>query len=166
LLDIQSEGDCKAEVGGQGGVEVMGFLAEITSGGVSGLLNSIGNFAKDVRQAITGEISAEKKAELEQKAMELEFGMMKAQTDINLEEAKNPNLFVSGWRPFIGWMCGVSLWWQFMGNSIFEWIVKLLGKDIKPPVLNTEGLITILLALLGLGTMRMVEKVRGVQQNH
>jgi hypothetical protein len=144
----------------------MGILSEITSGGVSGLLSSIGTFAKDVRQAITGEISAEKKAELEQKAMEIEFGMMKAQTDINLVEAQHPNLFVAGWRPFIGWTCGVSLWWQFMGNSIFEWIVKLLGKDIKPPELNTEGLITILLALLGLGSMRMMEKIRGVQNSH
>jgi len=143
----------------------MSIISDILSGGVSGLLSSVGQFAKDIRQAITGEISPEKKAEIEQRALEIEFLLTKAQTDINLEEAKNPNLFVSGWRPFVGWICGFSLGWQFIGSPIFEWIVKLTGKNITAPVLDTGSLITVLFALLGLGGMRTYEKFRGVEGN-
>jgi len=143
----------------------MSIISDILAGGVSGLLSSVGQFAKDIRQAITGEISPEKKAELEQRALEIEFLLTKAQTDINLEEAKNPNFFVSGWRPFVGWICGFSLGWQFIGSPIFEWIVKLTGKNITAPVLDTGSLITVLFALLGLGGMRTYEKFRGVEGN-
>ena len=143
----------------------MSIISDILSGGVSGLLSSVGQFAKDIRQAITGEISPEKKAEIEQRALEIEFLLTKAQTDINLEEAKNPNLFVSGWRPFVGWICGFSLAWQFIGSPIFEWTVKLLGKNITAPDLDTGSLITVLFALLGLGGMRTYEKFKGVEGN-
>jgi len=143
----------------------MSIISDILAGGASGLLSSVGQFAKDIRQAITGEISPEKKAELEQRALEIEFLLTKAQTDINLEEAKNPNFFVSGWRPFVGWICGFSLGWQFIGSPIFEWIVKLTGKNITAPVLDTGSLITVLFALLGLGGMRTYEKFKGVEGN-
>ena len=144
----------------------MSIVSDILSGGISGLLSSVGTFAKDIRQAITGEISPEKKAEIEQRAMEIEFTMTKAQTDINLEEAKNPNLFVSGWRPFIGWICGFSLAWQFIGSPIFDWIVKLTGNNIVAPTLDTGSLITVLFALLGLGGLRTYEKTKDSQNNH
>jgi len=144
----------------------MSIISDIFSGGVSGFLSSVGQFAKDIRQAITGEISPEKKAEIEQRALEIEYLLTKAQTDINLEEAKNPNLFVSGWRPFVGWICGFSLAWQFIGNPIFEWAVKLAGKNITAPALDTGSLITVLFTLLGLGGMRSYEKIKGAQDNH
>jgi len=143
----------------------MSIISDILSGGVSGLLTSVGQFAKDIRQAITGELSPEKKAELEQKALEIEFLLTKAQTDINLEEAKNPNLFVSGWRPAVGWVCAFALAWQFIFNSIFEWIVKLLKIDIVAPTLDTGSLITVLFALLGLGGMRSYEKIKNAEGN-
>lgn len=144
----------------------MDIISTVLSGGVKPIFEGIGGLAKDIRQAITGEISAEKKAEIEQRAMEIEFAATKAQTDINLEEAKNPNIFVSGWRPFIGWICGVSLGWQFIGSPIFEWVIKITGKDITAPALDTGNLITILFALLGLGGMRTYEKTKEVQERH
>ena len=146
----------------------MAIIETILSGGIKPIFQGIGGLAKDIREAITGEaiLDPNKKAELEAKAMEIEFMSVKAQTDINLEEAKNPNVFVSGWRPFIGWVCGLSLAWQFMGNPIFDWVVKLAGKNITPPAIDTGSLITILMALLGLGGLRTFEKVKDSQRKH
>ena len=144
----------------------MSVISDILSGGVSGLLNSAGQFAKDIRQAITGEISPEKKAEIEQRALEIEYALTKAQTDINLEEAKHPSIFVAGWRPFVGWVCGFSLGWQFIGSPIFEWIIKIADKNVSAPEMDTGSLITVLFALLGLGGMRTYEKTKEVQERH
>jgi len=144
----------------------MSVISDILSGGVSGLLNSAGQFAKDIRQAITGEISPEKKAEIEQRALEIEYALTKAQTDINLEEAKHPSIFVAGWRPFVGWVCGFSLGWQFIGSPIFEWIIKIADKNVSAPEMDTGSLVTVLFALLGLGGMRTYEKTKEAQGNH
>jgi hypothetical protein len=143
----------------------MSVISDILSGGVSGLLNSAGQFAKDIRQAITGEISPEKKAELEQRALEIEYALTKAQTDINLEEAKHPSIFVAGWRPFVGWVCGFSLGWQFIGSPIFEWIIKIAGKNVSAPEMDTGSLVTVLFALLGIGGMRTFEKYKNSEGN-
>ncbi len=143
----------------------MSVISDILSGGVSGLLNSAGQFAKDIRQAITGEISPEKKAEIEQRALEIEYALTKAQTDINLEEAKHPSIFVAGWRPFVGWVCGFSLGWQFIGSPIFEWIIKIADKNVSAPEMDTESLVTVLFALLGLGGMRTFEKYKNSEGN-
>jgi hypothetical protein len=153
----------------------MSFITDFFTGSGKGIIEGIGSMAKDIRAAITGEsvIDPNKKAEIELKMLELEnkaaewgYLLSKAQTDINLEEAKNPNLFVSGWRPFIGWVCGLALGWQFIGVSLFDWIVRLMKVEVQAPALNTEGLITILLAMLGLGGMRTFEKYKGSQGNH
>jgi hypothetical protein len=144
----------------------MDIIGTVLSGGIKPIFEGIGSLAKDIRQAITGEISPEKKAEIEQKAMEIEFATTKAQTDINLEEAKHPSIFVAGWRPFVGWVCGFSLGWQFIGSPIFEWIIKIADKNVSAPEMDTGSLITVLFALLGLGGMRTYEKAKSVQENH
>jgi len=146
----------------------MAIIETILSGGIKPVFEGIGGLAKDIREALTGEaiLDPNKKAELEAKATEIEFAAVKAQTDINLEEAKNTNIFVSGWRPFIGWVCGSALAWQFIGNPVFEWGVKLAGKSITPPMIDTGSLITILMALLGLGGLRTFEKYKSSQSNH
>lgn len=138
------------------------IIADIFAGGAEGAFKGIGSLAKDVRSAITGEISPEKKAEIEQKLLELEFAAQKAQSDINLEEAKNPNLFVSGWRPSIGWVCSFALAYTFIGYSLIEWGLKIAGSTIQPPVLRTDYLFELVMAMLGMGGLRTFEKVKGV----
>ena len=68
-------------------------------------LDSIGNLIKDIREAITGKgiEDPNKKAELEYKLAQLEFALKQGQLEINKAEAQNPNWFVAGWRPAIGW---------------------------------------------------------------
>lgn len=83
------------------------------------------------------------------------------QIDVNKVEAANANMFVSGWRPAIGWICGTGLAVQFIINPIATWAAALNGHPIAFPSLDLGTLLTLLLGMLGLGAMRTVEKVQG-----
>lgn len=91
-----------------------------------------------------------------------ETDLAKGQIAINAEEAKNPSLFVSGWRPFVGWVCGLGLCMQFLVKPIIEWVSIAFGHPLALPPLDMSTLVTMLGGLLGLGTLRTVEKVKDV----
>ena len=107
-----------------------------------------------------------KRMELEASIKSQMIDLQKAQADINLEQAKHPSLFVSGSRPAILWICALSLFYQFFLAPMLKWIVVISGTSIQPPVLNTEGLMTLTLSLLGLGSMRSFEKFKGVARSN
>ncbi len=86
----------------------------------------------------------------------------KAQNQTNTEEAKSTNIFVSGWRPFIGWVCGSGLAFQFIIAPIATWATMLYGKQVTFPALDMGTLITLLAGMLGLGAMRTTEKLKGI----
>ena len=140
----------------------MGILSDIFAGGTKGVLEGVGVLAKDIRAAIPGEISPEKKAEIEQKLLELESASEQAQAEINKVEASHPSLFVAGWRPFIGWVCGAGLAYHFLFHPLLLWAVSVFKLSIIPPILNTDALMGLVSAMLGLGGMRMWEKFKGV----
>jgi hypothetical protein len=83
----------------------------------------------------------------------------KSQTAINAAEAENPNLFVSGWRPFIGWVCGVAFAYHFVMQPLLAFAIANAGGDVKLPAFQMEELSTVLMGLLGLGGLRTIEKV-------
>ena len=83
------------------------------------------------------------------------------QAEINKIEAAHRSIFVAGWRPFIGWVCGVGFLWVFLGHPLFEWSVALYGLDIHPPELMSDSLLELVLAMLGLGGLRTAEKLTG-----
>ena len=90
-----------------------------------------------------------------------------SQLDIDKEEAKSPSLFVSGWRPAVGWICGFGFAWQFVLQPFIAYGISIYStyshQAIPPlPTLDTQTMMTLLLSLLGLGGMRTVEKVNGV----
>jgi len=85
------------------------------------------------------------------------------QSATNTAEANHPSLFVSGWRPFVGWACGFAFAWICFGQPLFSWVYVLTTKQPAPVVeLPTEMLMTTLLGMLGLGTLRTLEKIKGV----
>ena len=139
----------------------MGIAESLLSFGVKDIAEGIGTLVKDIRSAITGEPSPEKIAEINMKLVELENLGMQAQSRINEVEAANTNVFVSGWRPFIGWICGFGLGTKFIFIPIGVWVCSLL--DIKPivPVIETGELMTLILGMLGLGGLRTFEKFTG-----
>jgi hypothetical protein len=86
-----------------------------------------------------------------------------AQIELNKIEAGHRSIFVAGWRPFIGWVCGIALLWHFILFDLLSWItVNQFPHVTAPPGLTgTETLVTVLLSLLGLGAMQTVEKFGG-----
>jgi hypothetical protein len=136
----------------------MNILNSISSGAVGGLLGGIGTLAKDIREAITGDLPAEKQAEITQRLMELENTAMQAQTQINLEEAKNEQLFVSGWRPFIGWTCGFALAYVAVLEPLMTWLARYYGSMAVFPTIDTTITMQVLIGMLGLGAYRSYDK--------
>lgn len=89
-----------------------------------------------------------------------------SQIKVNEAEAANPNIFVSGWRPFIGWICGVALVYQFLLYPLAVYIASFFSEEAVTRLLNApkldNNLWELLFAMLGLGAMRSFEKIKGV----
>lgn len=83
------------------------------------------------------------------------------QAEINKIEAAHRSIFVAGWRPFIGWICGLGVFWAFIGHPLFEWIIVLRELDVTAPQINADNLLELVLAMLGLGALRTAEKLTG-----
>jgi hypothetical protein len=124
------------------------------------LLSGIGALAKDIRAAITGKsiINAEQAAQLALKASEIEAGVLNAQSAINQVEAASPSLFVAGWRPFIGWVCGAAFLYA-SAYSLICWFAALCAV-VAPPAIDTNIFQTVLFGMLGLATNRTYEKTK------
>jgi hypothetical protein len=88
--------------------------------------------------------------------------LAKGQLAINQVEAASTRLFVAGWRPFIGWICGFVLGFKYIGGPLLVMVSQAAGHPVTPPDLGLTDLLPVLGAMLGLGTMRTVEKVQGV----
>lgn len=110
----------------------------------------------------------EAKLELAKMAQSGELAQLTAETKVaeaqaatNTAEAQSGNLFIAGWRPFIGWVCGTGLAFQFVVAPIATWAAALYGKPIAFPALDLGTLMTLLFGMLGLGAMRTTEKLKG-----
>ena len=109
----------------------------------------------------------ERKLDLEEKRIDQATDL--AQVDINKIEAASTSVFVSGWRPAVGWVGVAGLAYQFLGYPLMQWCwafghgVDLIPKGLAaPPDLQVEQLMTLLAGLLGFGGMRSFEKSKGV----
>jgi hypothetical protein len=97
-------------------------------------------------------------AELRQNLMEWDQG----QQETNTAEAENRNLFVAGWRPWIGWVCGAALAFQYVVSPLAVWVFDLAGHPIpRPPTLD-DMLWQLMFGMLGMGGLRTFEKIKGV----
>lgn len=120
----------------------------------------ISKFIKDKDQ--TEKLAFELSAMAEKHAAEL----AKGQIDINREQAKHPSIFVSGARPAIMWVCCLGLLWQFFIQPIVTYIAVIFNPDFVPLNLEMEGLVTLVMSLLGLGAMRSYEKSKGIAREN
>ncbi len=91
-----------------------------------------------------------------------ELAVMTAQTEINKVEAASSSTFVAGWRPFIGWVCGVAFSVQYLIAPFATWLTALYGNPVVFPELDMGTLFTLLGGMLGLGGLRTFEKVKKV----
>jgi hypothetical protein len=106
-----------------------------------------------------------KKAEAELELMKLaqsgDLQVILAQLAINAKEAESPSVFVAGWRPFTGWICGFGLLYATVIHNLLEWI-SVIRSWPSPPAVDTDTLLYVLGALLGIAGLRTVEKVKNI----
>ena len=125
-------------------------------GPVAGLLDKFIPDA-DEKQRLAHEIATMS----ERHAQELAKGLI----EINKAEAAHKSMFVAGWRPFVGWTCGVALAWHFVGQPIAVFVIAYIGIESPPlPAFEMESLLTVLLGMLGLGGLRTFEKTKKVSR--
>ncbi len=104
-------------------------------------------------------VKAERDADLQEFQLAVQADQMQA--DINKTEAASADLFVAGWRPFIGWVCGVAFAYHFILQPLLVFGIANAGGDVKLPVFDMQALSTVLMGMLGLGGLRTIEKIRG-----
>ena len=88
------------------------------------------------------------------------ISLNRAQLEVNKVEAAHNNVFVAGWRPFIGWACGVSLAYHFIIEPIIQYTLIVNNIDYNTPEFDFSQLSTIVMAMLGMSGLRTYEKIK------
>ncbi len=103
--------------------------------------------------------SDEEKQSLELLRTQIQQNPAKWQVLTNMAEAKHRSVFVAGWRPFIGWICGGAVAWHYIAGPIVAWYMAINAPGIEPPPsLDVGDLMTLIFALLGMAGLRSYEK--------
>lgn len=123
-------------------------------------VTGIGSVA-DLANTVIGKIWPDK-SEQEKQQLAAAVMVIQGQLDINKAEASNPSLFVSGWRPFIGWCCGAACVWNWLGLPVAKFTMAALGHPINISPADLSEMLPILIGMLGLGGLRTAEKINGV----
>lgn len=159
----------------------MSFISSIFSGGVGDVVEKVGdaihkNVTSDKERMALDNEAKKAEQDFEIRLAQMDTDLAKGQIDVNLEEAKSPHLFVAGWRPFIGWLCGITLGIMFIPKCIvmttfwgYQAYRNLHGDGGQPmpqlpdfPDLGAGEMMGLVSAMLGLGGLRTFEKVKGV----
>ena len=129
-----------------------------------GIAESVIGVAGKVLDKFVEDKDLKTKLEAEIKSQVISLDLAQAQA--NIEQSKHPSLFVSGARPSIMWVCCFGLAWQFVLQPIAVWLIAVTNSTLTLPLIPTEGLISLTIALLGLSASRSAEKFKGVARNN
>lgn len=154
--------------------------------GIGTIIDNVGKIADDLITTDEERRSFDlKERSMGLKEQAMSASLVKGQLDVNSNEAKHASLFVAGWRPFIGWIGGLALAYQFLLYPLLVWLWVLLQAyniipchlDLSgvtldadnqqcsfkpPPVFDADVLFTIIMGMLGIGGMRSYDKVKKV----
>ena len=106
--------------------------------------------------------SGEEKEKLKLQMKEIDAKLKEKQLDINKAEASHRSIFVSGWRPFLGWISGLSIGYVYLFQPVFDMILQMFGVEVDWVVLDLGQLMPLILGMLGLGGLRSFEKAKGL----
>ena len=110
---------------------------------------------QDLKRKLSHEIATMSEKHAQQLAL--------AQIEVNAAEAASGSLFKGGWRPFVGWVCGVAFCYHFILQPVIIFIVALTGTNIPDlPSFDMGTLLTVLGGMLGIGSLRTYEKQKGL----
>jgi Protein of unknown function (DUF3154). len=98
------------------------------------------------------------------KELEANLELAKGQLDVNKVEAASPSLFVSGWRPAVGWVCVLAYGFNYLFMPLLNWTARFFDPSAPAIVaLETGELTTLLFGMLGIGTLRTIEKIKSTK---
>ena len=127
---------------------------------VGALLPALGTL---IDRLIPDRAAAEKaKLEMEAQLVAAANEAALAQVEVNKIEAAHSSVFVAGWRPSIGWVCAAGLAWAFVLAPVASWGLIISGFKAELPGIQTDYLLELVVAMLGMGGLRTFEKMRGV----
>jgi hypothetical protein len=127
----------------------MGFFDKVLGKAAAAPIKAIGDIVDDIHT------SKEEKLDAEVKLTEVAARLQSLQADITKQEANHRSLFVAGWRPSVGWLCSCGLAVNFV-------IAPLLSPYVILNTPNPDTMISLVLALCGIGGLRTIEKSRGL----
>jgi hypothetical protein len=87
-----------------------------------------------------------------------------AQLEVNKQEASHRSILVAGWRPFVGWTCGLALFYTYLVQPMATFVLAQTGHLIQLPPVDLSAMMPVLLGMLGLGGLRSFEKYKGVSK--
>lgn len=146
-----------------------GNQAKKAGEGIKEAGDGLGSVVDSLSHALTGNLPAETKETIVTAIAEVEKARVSVMGAVSLQEAKHRSLFVAGWRPAIGWMCAITLFTHFFPRALianYYWwqIVRTTGTFPDYP-LSSEGLISLVGTLVGVGALRTIEKVTNSTRN-
>jgi len=118
----------------------------------------------DLASAVINKIWPDK-SEQEKKQLAAAVALVQGQMEINKTEAAHPSVFVSGWRPFIGWVCGMAFAWNWIGISVVKVGLAIYGSAVVVQMADMSEMMPVLLGMLGLGALRSYEKTKDVARS-
>ena len=129
---------------------------------LSGLLGGKDGALKQVASVIDSiHTSEEEKLDKKIIMQRIQQKLAEKQLDVNAKEASHRSVFVSGWRPFIGWIGGLALMFEFILSPCIEWYSKFAGLNLTAPEIQTGPLLAIVTSMLGVAGLRSFEKSAG-----
>ncbi len=141
----------------------MGIMDWLSGGVVNAVKDIVDEFVTTDEEKLEYQL---KRAELELKGKELETRLLEKVHETNIAEAKTGNWFIAGWRPFIGWVCGLGFAYTFVIAPFLHSLLTSFGLSFPLPEIDGWLLFNLAGAMLGLGTLRSYEKKWGVQNRH
>ena len=120
-------------------------------------LGEVADLANTVIGRIWPDKSEQEKAELSAALL-----VVQGQLQVNAAEAGSSSVFVAGWRPFIGWVCGSACAWNWIGLPVAKAGLALAGITLDVSPADLTEMLPVLMGMLGLGALRTAEKFKGV----
>ncbi len=119
-------------------------------------IKAVGNVIDDMH------FSGEEKEKVKLQMKEIDAKLKEKQLDINKAEASHRSIFVSGWRPFLGWVSGLSIGYVYLFQPILDMILQMFQVQVDWVQLDLGQLMPLVLGMLGLGGLRTFEKARNL----
>jgi hypothetical protein len=110
--------------------------------------------------------AAAAKAALLQSEVQGEISNALAQIQTNQAEAQSKSVFVAGWRPFVGWVCGAAFAYAFIVQPLLKFVLSAFHVQVETPIIDFSEMSPVLLGMLGLGAMRSYDKAQGTDNDH